>query len=180
VCNEQCPLDKTKHLCAQTQQGLSVRSFQTILELAKALAYLRSSGPSEVTVQDLRQVIPFALHEKITPNAGGDFFQVESNRALLSDKIAWIRKMFDDALATFDQIDRDRNDPALRLAEELDRGLEGVPAKQIEQRMNEVQALIKKATKQGELAPWVYEDLIRLKAIYMRYQNQLLWLRGQG
>lgn len=179
VCNEQCPLDKTKHLCAQTQQGLSVRSFQTILDLAKAIAYLRG-GANEVTIQDLRQVIPFALHEKITPNAGGDFFQVEGNRALLSDKIAWIRKMFDDALATYDQIDRDRNDAAHRLAEELDRGLEGVPAKHIEQRMNEVQALIQKSAKQGELAPWVYEDLIRLKAIYMRYQNQLLWLRGQG
>jgi MoxR-like ATPase len=177
VCNEQCPLDKTKHLCAQTQQGLSVRSFQTILDLAKAIAYLRSS---EVTVQDLRQVIPFALHEKITANAAGDFFQIEGNRALLSDKIAWIRRMFDEALAMYDQIDRDRNDVALRLAEELDRGLEGVPAKQIEQRMNEVQSLIQKAAKQGELAPWVYEDLIRLKAIYMRYQNQLLWLRGQG
>lgn len=176
VCNEQCPLDKTKHLCAQTLQGLSVRSFQTILELAKAIAYVR--GAPEVTVQDLRQVIPFALHEKITPNAGGDFFQIEGNRALLSDKIAWIRTMFDSALASYDQLDRDRNDVAHRLAEELDRGLEGVPAQQIEQRMKEVQALIQKSAKQGELAPWVYEDLIRLKSIYMRYQNQLLWLRG--
>lgn len=178
VCNEQCPLDKTKHLCAQTQQGLSVRSFQTILDLAKSMAYLRSSP--EVSIQDLRQVIPFALHEKITPNSSGDFFQIDAHRALLSDKIAWIRRMFDDALARYDQLDRDRNDGAHRLAEELDKGLEGVPAKQIEQRMKEVQALIQKSAKQGELAPWVYEDLIRLKSIYMRYQNQLLWLRGQG
>lgn len=180
VCNEQCPLDKTRHLCAQTQQGLSVRSFQTILDLAKAMAYLRSAGTSEVTVQDLRQIIPFALHEKITPNASGDFFQAEANRALLSDKIAWIRRMFDAALGTYDQIDRDRNDPARALAEELDRGLEGVPAQHIEARLREVSALIQKATGQGELAPWIYEDLIRLKAIYMRYQNQLHWLRGQG
>ena len=181
VCNEQCPLDKTKHLCAQTQQGLSVRSFQTILDLAKSMAYIRTAGAgAEVTIQDLRQVIPFALHEKITPNAAGDFFQVEANRTFLSDKIAWIRRMFDMALASYDQLDRDRQDPARELAEELDRGLEGVAAKTIEERMKQVQALIVKATKQGELAPYVYEDLIRLKSIYMRYQNQLLWLRGQG
>lgn len=180
VCNEQCPLDKTKHLCAQTQQGLSVRSFQTILDLAKSMAYLRTGGATpEVTIQDLRQVIPFALHEKITPNASGDFFQIDSNRPLLSDKIAWIRRMFDQALGAYDQLDRDRVDPARELADELDRGLEGVPAKTIEERMKQVQALIQKATKQGELAPYVYEDLIRLKSIYMRYQNQLLWLRGR-
>ncbi|MGZ6093179.1 MAG: AAA family ATPase, partial [Polyangiales bacterium] len=120
VCNEQCPLDKTKHLCAQTQQGLSVRSFQTILDLAKSMAYVRAGGATaEVTIQDLRQVIPFALHEKITPNAAGDFFQIEANRPLLSDKIAWIRRMFDLALATYDQLDRDRQDPAREMAEEL-------------------------------------------------------------
>lgn len=181
VCNEACPLDKTRHLCAQTQQGLSVRSFQTILDLAKAIAYLRAGGAApEVTIQDLRQVIPFALHEKLVPNGAGDFFQVEANRPLLSDKVAWIRRMFDQALGQYDQLDRDRNDPARALAEELDRGLEGVPAKTIETRMKEVQTLISKAAKQGELAPWVYEDLIRLKSIYMRYQNQLLWLRGQA
>ncbi len=178
VCNENCPLDKTKHLCAQTQQGLSVRSFQTILDLAKAMAYLRAGGAAaEVTIQDLRQVIPFALHEKLTPNASGDFFQADANRALLSDKIAWIRKMFDTALASYDQLDRDRKNPAQELADELDRGLEGVATKTIEDRMKQVAALIKQAAKQGELAPWVYEDLIRLKSIYMRYQNQLLWLR---
>jgi len=178
VCNEQCPLDKTRHICAQTQQGLSVRSFQTVLDLAKAMAYLR--GGNEVNVQDLRQIIPFALHEKVTPNAQGDFFQVEANRALLSDKIAWIRMMFDTALASYDQLDRDKKNPAQALADELDRGLEGVPAKTIEDRMKQTQSLIAKAAKQGELAPHVYEDLIRLKSIFMRYQNQLLWLRGQS
>ncbi len=181
VCNEQCPLDKTKHLCAQTQQGLSVRSFQTILDLAKALAYLRAGGAAaEVTLQDLRQVIPFALHEKLTPNTAGDFFQVEANRPLLSDKVVWIRRMFDAALATWDRLDRDRKNPAQTLAEELDAGLEGLPAKTIEERMKKAQALIADLAKKGELSPWVYEDVVRLKAIYMRYQNQLHWLRGQG
>jgi hypothetical protein len=184
VCNEQCPLDKTRHLCAQTQQGLSVRSFQTILELAKAMAYLRLAGAPgsavEVSLQDLRQVIPFALHEKITPNASGDFFQTEAGKRLLSDKIVWIRQMFDSAVATYDQLDRDRQNPAQALAEVLDRGLEGVPAADIEQRMREAQALIAALSKQGELTPYVFEDLVRLKSIYMRYQNQLHWLRGQG
>ena len=183
VCNEQCPLDKTRHICAQTQQGLSVRSFQTILDLAKSMAYFRGRsdhGEPEVTVQDLRQVIPFALHEKITPNASGDYFQQESNRRLLSDKIAWIRTMFDMALGTYEQLGRDKTNPAQELAEELDKGLEGVAAATIEKRMKEAQALIALAARQGELTPYVYEDLVRLKSIFMRYQNQLLWLRGQG
>jgi len=179
VCNEDCPLDKTRHICAQSLQGVSVRGFQTILDIAKALAWFRAGSKAEVTVQDLRQLVPFALHEKLVPNAAGDFFASDANRPLVHDKIAWIRRMFDMTLGTYDQLGRDDKDDVARLADELEtEGLEGVKASVIDKRMNKVAAEIRRLVRQGELAPYVYEDLVRLKAVYMRYQNQLNWLRG--
>jgi hypothetical protein len=61
VCNEQCPLDKKVHLCTQTENGVSARAYQTGLHFAKALAYFRGHG--EVELEDVRQILPFVLHD---------------------------------------------------------------------------------------------------------------------
>ena len=171
--------DALAELGSQTKNGLSVRALMTCLVYAKALAWFRAGSKAEVTVQDLRQLVPFALHEKLVPNAAGDFFASDANRPLVHDKIAWIRRMFDMTLGTYDQLGRDDKDDVARLADELEtEGLEGVKASVIDKRMNKVAAEIRRLVRQGELAPYVYEDLVRLKAVYMRYQNQLNWLRG--
>jgi MoxR-like ATPase len=55
--------DRLKDLGAQTQNGLSVRALMTCLAFVKALAYFR--GAKEVGFEDVRQVIPFVLHDKL-------------------------------------------------------------------------------------------------------------------
>src|SRR5262249_41898069 len=39
VCTEDCPLDKTVNLCAQTENGVSPRAVQALLHFAQALAW---------------------------------------------------------------------------------------------------------------------------------------------
>jgi MoxR-like ATPase len=179
VCNEECPLDKMRHVCAQTTAGLSARSFLTVLEMAKALAWFR--GRPAVGVDDVRQILPYCLHEKLRPHASGDFFQAAENRVLLSDKVAWIRRMFDMTVARFDEEGRGKSDAGRDLALELEAGLEGVPAPEARRRLDRVRAELERLARGAELNASVYEDAIRLKYVHMRYQNYLHWLeRGAG
>ena len=128
VCNEQCPLDKKIHLCTQTENGVSARAYQTCLHFAKALAYFR--GHAAVEVEDLRQLVPWVLHEKLVPNARSPFFESKTSHGLLQDRVAWIRRMFDMALEQ-----HGRHEPIRKkvraLRDELDQGLQGVPAKTV-------------------------------------------------
>ncbi len=174
VCNEDCPLDKHRHICAQTGEGLSVRSYLTVMTFAKALAFFR--GAEAVTPADIRQVLPYVLHEKLTANRRGDFFTDDRHRAYLHDKVAWIRQMWDRAMDAYDRADRDRVDPGRALLAELEAGLEGVGRAEVERRMGAVERAIADLCAGGELSAPVFEDLVRLKYVYLRYQNYLRWL----
>jgi len=182
VCNEQCPLDKKLHLCTQTENGVSARAYQTCLHFAKALAYFRAArersgeGSGCVEVEDLRQILPWVLHEKLVPNGRSAFFDAKDNRALLQDRVAWIRNLFDMAMEHYS-----RHEPLRRevrtLRVELDQGLDGVDLKTTEKRIDRVVALMDRLMKKQELSGPVYEDLIHLKSMYSRYQNYAHWLR---
>src|SRR5262249_41417515 len=93
--------DQQKELGGQTGNGLSVRSLMTSLLFVKAMAYFR--GVSEVSLEDLRQIVPFVLHDKLVPDFECPFFEIAENTALRTDKIGWIRMMFDLSCAEFDR-----------------------------------------------------------------------------
>ena len=177
VCNETCPLDKKVHLCTQTENGVSARAYQTALHFAKALAFLR--GHTAVEVEDLRQVLPWVLHDKLVPNARSAFFDGKGKRTLLQDRVAWIRNLWDMAA---DQHGRHealrRKVKALRAQYFTPDGAvpAGTPAKEAEQRLGKVQALLSELMTKHELSGPVYEDLIHLKSIYSRYRNYQHWL----
>jgi MoxR-like ATPase len=175
ICNEQCPLDKRRHLCTQTENGVSARSFQTALHFAKALAFFR--GNTEVDVEDIRQIVPWVLHDKLVPNARSGFFQADKNRTLLQDRVAWIRNMIDMALEAWTRHAPIRSEVSTH-REMLDRGLSGVELPEVEKRLGALSGLIGKLMKQSELSGPVYEDLIHLKSMHSRYQNYATWLRG--
>jgi MoxR-like ATPase len=174
VCNEQCPLDKKANLCTQTENGVSARSYQTCLHFAKALAYFR--GHDEVAFEDVRQIVPWVLHDKLVPNARSAFFEAQGRKALLLDRVVWIRAMMDQAAEQFG-----RHEPIRKQVVEararLDEGLAGVDLRTAERRMSAVAAAITKLMTKSELTGPVYEDLVQLKAIHSRYQNYALWLR---
>lgn len=177
VCNEQCPLDKRRHLCTQTENGVSARSFQTAIHYAKAIACFR--GNTSVEIEDLRQILPWVLHDKLVPNARSAFFQAESNGALLRDRVSWIRNLVDMSLEQYVRHEPIRKEVKRHRAV-LDKGLTDVDAAAIGQRIGQIAALIKKLMGEAELSGPIYEDLIHLKSMYSRYQNQLQWLTRRG
>jgi len=176
VCNERCPLDKKVHLCTQTENGVSVRTYQTGLHYAKAIAYVR--GNRAVELEDLRQILPWVLHEKVVPNTRSPFFDVKGKRVLLQDRVSWIRSMFDTAMEQYRRHAPVRN-KVMALREQLDQGLRGVDAGATRERMGRISSLISELMKKSELSGAVYEDLIHLKSMYSRYNNYALWQKRQ-
>lgn len=174
VCTEACPLDKRRHLCTRTENGVSARAFQTILAYCKTLAFFR--GHDTVELEDVRQLVPWVLHEKLVPNTRSAYFQAEGNKSLLQDRVAFLRQMFDDSLAWYE-----RHEPIRREVraerERLDQGLAGVDLAEVQARIARIGAQIARLVKDSELSGPVYEDLVHLKSMYSRYQNYAQWLR---
>lgn len=174
VCDERCPLDKKVHLCTQTESGVSVRTYQTALHFAKALAYFR--GHDSVELEDVRQIVPWVLHEKLQPNTRSAFFEQKGKGALLGDRVAWIRNMLDTSFAQFEAHEPNRR-KVRALRDELDAGLQGIDLPTTTARLNKVAALLQQLMTKNELSGPIYEDLILLKSMYSRYQNYAQWLK---
>lgn len=174
VCDESCPLDKRAHLCTQTENGVSVRTYQTALHFAKALAYVR--GNQQVELEDVRQVLPWVLHDKLTPNVRSAYFETKGNQMLLKDRVAWIRRMWDMGMERYAAHAPIRA-KVRALREEMDSGLKGVEEKVVRERLSRVKRLMDELMKSSELSGATYEDLIHLKSMLSRYQNYLTWLK---
>jgi MoxR-like ATPase len=150
-----------------------VRAFLTAIHFSKALAYFR--GASEVEVDDLRQILPWVLHEKLVPNKQSAFFDREERQRLLVDRVGWIRQMFDAAMTHFAAHEPIRN-KVLALKNELDKVLEGVSVDQAQKLQRGIVQLLEELGKKAELSGAVYEDVVHLKAMYSRVQNYVNWL----
>jgi MoxR-like ATPase len=178
VCAGDCGRDKVKALCSQTENGFSVRALMTMLSFVKALAWFR--GHDTVALDDVRNMVPWVLHEKLVQNATSPFFDQVENSMLRIDRVAWIRKTFDLACAEFARLDLDTDDPFLVLDDEFDQGLDGVPEKEVRRRLNAIETLLAKMAKATKLYAHVQTDVLKLKYYHQRYSNYLRWLAWQG
>jgi MoxR-like ATPase len=174
VCADDCGRDKVKAICSQTENGLSVRSLMTILSFIKALAWFR--GQAEVALADVRNLVPWILHEKLVPNATSPFFDQSSNGIYRVDRVAWIRRTFDLACEEYARLDLDRDDPVARMDEAFDRGLDGVPEGEVRKRMGEIESHLAQLAKATKLYAHVAADVLKLKYYHQRYSNYLRWL----
>ena len=177
ICKQDCGRDKIISICSQTENGLSVRVRLTILNFSKALAYFR--GNDDVELEDLRQIIPWILHEKLIPNETSPFFEVPENQIYRIDTIAWIKNAFDMAMKEYERLDLDHKDPLMEIEEEFKRGLDDLTPIQVKQRLVKIEKIIKDYSKASKLLSYVYEDVVKLKYFYMRYRNYLEWLEWQ-
>lgn len=166
--------DKLKDLGSQTRNGLSVRAMMTVLTFVKAMAFFRGSG--EVSMEDARQIIPFVLHDKLVQDPDAPFFEQSENAAFRSDRISWIRKLFDMACAEYDRLDLDRDDPVAKLSAEFDKGLEGVTEKQVRAELVKIERLLSTWSKSRKMYGHMYDDALKLKYLHQRYTNFLKWL----
>lgn len=170
--------DKVKDLGSQTRNGLSVRALMTVLEFIKAMAYFR--GDIEVSLEDVRQILPFVLHDKLVPNHDSPFFDAPGNAVLRVDRIGWIRRLFDQACAEYDRLNLDQEDPVAELEAELAKGLDGVSESAAKKTLVRIERVLNEWSKGRKLYGHLYDDILKLKYIHQRYSNYLRWLRWKG
>ncbi|MFP5394171.1 MAG: AAA family ATPase [Gammaproteobacteria bacterium] len=169
--------DRLKDLGCQTVNGVSVRNLTTLLIYAKALAYFRGSGAVEL--DDVRQVLPFVLHDKLKPDLDAPFFALPENAALRTDRIGWLRRLFDLANEEFLRLDLDNDDPVAQMAAQFEQGLDGVKEREALSRLAAIERLIAERVKGRKLYGHLYDDLLKLKYLHQRYTNYVAWLRVQ-
>ena len=170
VCTEDCPLDKQLNLCAQTERGVSPRTYQSVIHYAKALAYFR--GADAISVEDLRQLLPWLLFDKVQVNAQSQFFQKTENKIYLNDRAGWLRQMFDRSLqqnAAYAPI----RAPFLQLEAEVAQP-ESMATAELQRRQREIRTALQTLLEKHELNGPVHEDLLRLKMLHARCQQTLI------
>lgn len=168
VCTEDCPLDKQENLCTQTENGLSARAWQTLVHFSQALAWFR--GAEAVSVSDVRQLLPWVLHEKLKVNPQSDFFQAPENHVHLTDRVGWIRQLFDRSMAHRAARKVERSNLAAWEAELREGGL-GVA--ELKARLSRMKARTETLLERSELGAPVHMELLRLKRLYYGYRAAL-------
>ena len=169
--------DRVKDLGTQTKNGLSVRALMTSLVFVKAMAYLR--GAAEVALEDVRQVLPFVLHDKLVPDHDSPWFEAAGHGVFRVDRIGWIRKLFDLACAEYDRLDLDHDDPVAELDAEFAAGLEGLAGPEVQKRLVKIERLLAHWSKGRKLYGHLFDDILRVKYLHQRYSNYLRWLEWQ-
>lgn len=169
--------DRLKDLGCQSLNGISVRNLTTLLVYAKALAYFR--GNAEVELEDLRQVLPFVLHDKLQPDPDAPFFALPENAAYRADRVSWLRRLFDLSNDDYTRLNLEREDAVGEMAALFSRGLDGVSERETRARLVKIEKLIGERVKGRKLYGHLYDDLLKLKYLHQRYTNYLAWLRSQ-
>ncbi len=178
VASRETGKDKVSDVGSTTKNGLSVRALMTALVFVKAMAYVR--GDAAVSLEDVRQILPFVLHDKLVPDHDSPFFEAGDNAALRVDRISWIRRLFDLSCAQYDRQDLDRDDPVGAMGEELRRGLEGVPETEVRARLVRIERLLAEWSQKRKLYGPTFDDVLALKSMHQRYTNYLRWLRWKA
>jgi MoxR-like ATPase len=170
--------DRLGEVGAQTLNGLSVRALQSLVAYAKAMAYFR--GDDEVELADLRAVLPFVLHDKLLPDLQSALFDDREREPLRSDRVSWIRDLFDTACRQYDAAGLDDQDDVGAILADVATGFEGLPEADVLRRLARIEQVLASWEKHAKLHGHVYEDALALKSAHQRYTNYLAWLRWSG
>lgn len=169
--------DRLKDLGCQSINGISVRNLTTLLVFAKALAYFR--GNVQVELEDLRQILPFVLHDKLQPDPDAPFFALPENMAYRADRVSWLRRLFDLANDEYNRLNLERQDEVGEMAASFALGIDGVSERDAQARIVRIEKLVAERVKGKKLYGHLYDDLLKLKYLHQRYTNYLAWLRSR-
>jgi len=169
--------DALEDLGTQTRNGLSVRALMTALIYVKAMAYFR--GSAEVSFEDMRQILPFVLHDKLVQERDAAYFEKSDNQALRADHVSWIRNLFDLSCREYDRLDLDAVDPVRGFEDQFESGLEGVPAADVRGRLVEIERTLREWASGRKFYGHMFDDVLKLKYLHQRYTNYLRWLEWE-
>ncbi|MCB1176746.1 MAG: AAA family ATPase [Leptospiraceae bacterium] len=170
--------DKVKDLGSQTKNGLSVRALMTCLTYIKALTYFR--GETKVNFDDVNHILPFVLHDKLVQDLDSPFFSQAGNEVYKTDKVSWIRKIFELSCSEYDKLDMDRKDPVYELEKELEQGLEGTDKEEIKKRLQKIERIMEEWSKVKKIYGHQFDDILKLKYLHQRYTNYREWLEWKS
>lgn len=170
--------DRVKDLGSQTRNGLSVRALMTTMVFVKAMAYFR--GAAVVSLEDVRQILPFALHDKLNPDHDSPFFDQPRSAVLRTDRIGWLRKLFDLSCEEYDRLNLDKEDPVSLLEAEFELGLDGLSEKVVRARLVKIERIMTEWSKGRKVYGHLFNDILKLKYLHQRYTNYLRWLKWKG
>jgi MoxR-like ATPase len=168
--------DRLKDLGAQSKNGISVRALMTLLLYAKAMAFFR--GNPAVELSDVRQILPFVFHDKLIPDIDAPFFESAGNAMFRSDRVGWLRRLFDLACAEYERLNLDKDDAVLALTTQFESGLDGLSESDTRQQLFRIERTVNELIKGQKLYGHLYDDLLKLKYLHQRYTNYLRWLRA--
>ena len=167
--------DQVKDLGSQTINGVSVRKIMTLIIYTKALAYFR--GNKEVELEDIRQVLPFILHDTLIPHLESPFFDQQGNDIYRVDRIVWLRKLFDLTCDEFVSQNLDTKDPVDAFDEQFKHGLENLSLKEIDKRLLDIEKQLNQWSQEKKLYGYRHDDILKLKYLHQRYTNYRRWLK---
>ena len=127
----------------------------------------------------MRQVLPFVLHDKLQPDLDAPFFALPEHRAYRTDRLSWLRRLFDLSNEEFNRLNLDREDPVGELSKQFSQGLDGVSERETRARLATIERLVDQRVKGRKLYGPLYDDLLKLKYLHQRYTNYLHWVRSQ-
>ncbi len=166
--------DRVKDVGGQTRNGVSVRALMTGLLFVKAMAWFR--GNDAVELEDLRQILPFVLHDKLVPNLSSPFFEQPGNQPLRADRVSWIRTLLDLSCEEYQRLDLDANDPVAAMQAEFAAGLDSLGEEDTRTRLVRIERLLGEYAQGRKFYGHMYDDVLHLKYLHQRYTNYLRWL----
>lgn len=167
--------DMVRDLGTQTKNGLSVRKLMTVLLFSKGMAYFR--GSDSVELEDIRQILPFVLHDTLSPHHESPFFDQPGNEHLRVDRISWLREIFDLSCSEYERLRMDTDDPVTKIEIDFNKGMEGLTISDVEKRMVAIEKVLETWSKAGKLYGHMADDILKLKYFHQRYTNYRRWLR---
>lgn len=170
--------DQVKDLGSQTTNGISVRKIMTLLIFTKALAYFR--GNQEVELEDIRQILPFVLHDSLTPHLESPFFDQAGHERYRVDRVVWLRKLFDLSCEEYLSQNLDQDDPMDAFDEQFAKGLENLPLKEVDKRLQDIEKQLYRWSQEKKLYGYRADDILKLKYLHQRYTNYRRWLQWKN
>ncbi len=167
--------DQQKDIGNQTHNGVSVRSLMTLITFIKAMAFFRGNG--EADFEDVRNILPFVLHDKLVQNSQSPWFDMADHQVYKVDRVSWIRQLFDLSCTEFERLNLDKQDLIQTLLDQFDQGLEGLSEPDTLKRMVEIEKLMESMASDKKLYGPRFDDILTLKYLHQRYNNYLQWLK---
>jgi hypothetical protein len=130
-------------------------------------------GKPAVGVDDIRQVLPFCLFDKLHKNPQSPFFQKAEHRVLLLDQRSWIQRLFDQALTQHAAFGPVREMVRELRVEAESPAASAASAADLKRRIAKVQRTIDEVIRKADFSGLVYDDLVLLKSIHDGYVRRL-------